>query len=104
MLWGSTGSTDFPGVMTTDTYNGGARDAVHAVLDASNLVLQSSSYLGGGQYDDANAISTTGTCGALIAGRTGSSTLSLGSGVSELNPGSGSLDGFLVYSPAVGCQ
>lgn len=100
---GSTGSMDFPGT-SAGSYNGGARDAFYSRLDPNTLKGIAAQYLGGGQYDDANAIAVTEECDVFIAGRTGSSGFSIGNKAPVLNPGGGTIDGFLLYSSTVSCM
>lgn len=99
---GSTGSEDFPGTQE-GSFNGGSRDAFYSSLDPASLRIKSTQYLGGGQYDDANAIVSDLSCGIYIAGRTGSSNLIVANRLAKSNTGGGSLDGYLMYSPVSGC-
>jgi hypothetical protein len=91
---GSTESSDFPMVSAFQAdYAGGARDVFVSKLSSQGVLL-SSSFFGGGLFDEATGISVGGDEGAYITGRTSSAFLPV---ENALQPtyGGGSFDPFV---------
>ncbi len=70
---GRTDSSDFPTVSPWDPGLSGTSDAFVAKIAPAGDVLLWSSYLGGSQYDSANAVVVDGPGNVYVAGGTGSS-------------------------------
>jgi hypothetical protein len=69
---GTTSSTNFPVVGAFQPANAGSEDAFVAKLGTTGSTLVYSSYLGGGQLEDARAIALDGSRNAYVTGSTNS--------------------------------
>jgi len=89
---GSTGSTDFPGVVATSLQPanaGGAADAFVTKINATGSAIVYSTYLGGSGDDESNHIAVDAAGEAVIAGGTCSSAFPVTAGsLATVSPGS----------------